>query len=164
MHLNVGCGNHRVDGWVNLDVWAGPGVYPDMLGTATALPFRDWSVDAVYCGHVLEHLGPGVELDRALCEIRRVLHPDGRLCVVGPDCDRVLANWAEWGPLWDGVRYGGDRWPGDRHQWRSTGPDMLAALRPFFPTVVEVDVGVLDDFWPLVDDPGWQFAIVTEAP
>lgn len=125
------------------------------------MPFPDRTVDAVYCGHVLEHLTFEVELPAALAEIRRVLTDAGRVCVVGPDCDRVW-NDPEWHVLADVVAHGGDRWPGDRHQWRSTGPVTLEAMRPWFPTAQEIDIHDVDrTLWPLVDDPGWQFAITT---
>ena len=50
-------------------------------GDATALNFPDNTFDAVICSEVLEHLP---DYNAALCEIRRVLKPDGRLCVSVP--------------------------------------------------------------------------------
>ncbi|MEL6663280.1 MAG: class I SAM-dependent methyltransferase [Pseudomonadota bacterium] len=50
-------------------------------GDATRLEFADDAFDAVICSEVLEHLP---DYDAALAEIRRVLKPDGRLCVTVP--------------------------------------------------------------------------------
>ena len=143
---------------MNVDAWEGPGVHPDVVADIRSLPFDDNSARAVYCGHVLEHLSWDVDLPLALSEVARVLVPGGRACFVGPDCSRALTN-PEWKPLLPGIRYGGNRWPGDRHLWRSTGPKTLEALRPWFPDAVEVGVEHVADFWPLLDDPAWQFAI-----
>ncbi|MEO0786120.1 MAG: class I SAM-dependent methyltransferase, partial [Pseudomonadota bacterium] len=50
-------------------------------GDATRLEFADDAFDAVICSEVLEHLP---DYDAALAEIRRVLKPDGRLCITVP--------------------------------------------------------------------------------
>ena len=47
-------------------------------GDATRMPFRTASVDLVVCVDVSHHLTDG-ELDVALSEVQRVLHPSGRL-------------------------------------------------------------------------------------
>lgn len=52
-----------------------------MRGDATGLPFPDASFDALICSEVLEHLP---DVNAALAEIRRVLKPDGRLCITVP--------------------------------------------------------------------------------
>jgi hypothetical protein len=49
---------------------------PDLLGDGLALPFRDATIDFVYCSGVLEHLRDPL---RAGAEIRRVLKPGGRV-------------------------------------------------------------------------------------
>ncbi|MEO1552347.1 MAG: class I SAM-dependent methyltransferase [Pseudomonadota bacterium] len=50
-------------------------------GDATALRFEDDSFDAIICSEVLEHLP---DYDAALTEMRRVLKPDGKLCISVP--------------------------------------------------------------------------------
>jgi len=50
-------------------------------GDATALRFADDHFDAIICSEVLEHLP---DYDAALLEMRRILKPDGRLCVSVP--------------------------------------------------------------------------------
>ncbi|MEO0465819.1 MAG: class I SAM-dependent methyltransferase [Pseudomonadota bacterium] len=51
------------------------------VGDATALDFPDDTFDAIICSEVLEHLP---DYDAALVEIRRILKPDGRLCITVP--------------------------------------------------------------------------------
>lgn len=52
-----------------------------MTGDATALDFPDNHFDALVCSEVLEHLP---DYDAAIQEMRRVLKPDGRLCISVP--------------------------------------------------------------------------------
>ena len=49
--------------------------------SALALPLSDASLDAVICSEVLEHIA---DYQRVLHEIRRVLKPDGLLCISVP--------------------------------------------------------------------------------
>lgn len=54
---------------------------PVVAGDVFALPFPDGAVDAVLIDSVLHHLTP---LAPSLAELRRVLRPGGRLCVLEP--------------------------------------------------------------------------------
>ena len=154
MLLNIGSGDHPArPPWINIDSY--PGVYPHVIASVAALPFVDNCVDAVYCGHLLEHLTIDQGVPDALNEIRRVLRPNGRLCVVGPDYDRA-------GPdpvLLELIRDGGCRWPGDKHQWLSTGKQAVVLIQRTFPEAVCVPIETLDPFWPAVALVNWQFAI-----
>ena len=53
-----------------------------LQGSATDIPLDDNSVDLVVSFETIEHL---TEQDRMLCEIRRVLRPDGFLLISSPD-------------------------------------------------------------------------------
>lgn len=57
MKLNLGCGQHKVPGWVNVD--HSPACAPDVVLDLETLPWPwpDDSVDEVVLRHVLEHLG-----------------------------------------------------------------------------------------------------------
>ena len=52
-----------------------------LVGNAFKLPFADNTFDALVCSEVLEHL-PSYE--DAIAEMRRVVKPEGRLCVTVP--------------------------------------------------------------------------------
>ncbi len=86
--LHVGCGDQRLDGWVNVDRQELPSV--DVVVDVTAgLPFDDAA--ALFAEHFLEHL----PLDEALAfllEAHRVLGDGGRLRLSTPNLDWVLAT------------------------------------------------------------------------
>ncbi|MGE5470058.1 MAG: tetratricopeptide repeat protein [Bacteroidota bacterium] len=91
--MNLGCGNRRRDGFVNVDAQAG--CHPDLVLDLeqTPWPWPDDSVDEVDLVHVLEHLGqvPAVylgimkELWRVCCDGARV-----RIVVPHPRSDEFL--------------------------------------------------------------------------
>lgn len=161
MLLNVGSGDLRAPvPWVNVDSHEGDGVTPDILADARDLkPIADGEADAVFAGHLLEHLSYGWGVPAVLREFRRVLRPGGRLGIVGPDYTRALAADPVDDVLLEVIRNGGGRWKGDLHLWVSTAALTLAEVRRTFPDAREVPVGELDAFWPIHSRVGWQFAI-----
>lgn len=65
---------------------------PDVVADCRSMPeLADESADAVYCGHVLEHV-PETDLHLVLAELRRILKPDGDLIVAVPDL-KEAARW-----------------------------------------------------------------------
>lgn len=52
-------------------------------GEVTQLPFDDHAFDAVHCAHTIEHLLPD-DAYRLLCEINRILKPNGIFCLRTP--------------------------------------------------------------------------------
>jgi predicted SAM-dependent methyltransferase len=60
--LNLGCGQNRLDGYVNTD--REPAVEPDVVMDLEQFPwpFEDDSVDEVVAKHVLEHVGATADL------------------------------------------------------------------------------------------------------
>lgn len=87
MRLNIGCGDHPLTGWTNLDARAE--VEPDVCATVPPLPFEDASCDEVYAGHFLEHLPPADGL-AFLRECARVVKPGGRVGILVPDTRAIL--------------------------------------------------------------------------
>ena len=80
-NLYIGGANQRVPGYINLDLFAVPGV--DVQADAHLLPFPDNLFSRVECDAVLEHVrDPG----QVMREIERVLAPDGWAHVVTPFC------------------------------------------------------------------------------
>lgn len=81
--LNEGSLKKAADGLATLPKPANDetGKVAFQTGDATALDFADNSFDAIICSEVLEHLP---DYDAALKEIRRVLKPDGKLCISVP--------------------------------------------------------------------------------
>ncbi|WP_421999012.1 class I SAM-dependent methyltransferase [Reyranella sp.] len=96
--VNIGCGPFGQDGWVNLDLFASPGVTL-RVDCRRRLPLADRSARGIHIEHYLEHLEPTVERPRLLAECRRCLEPGGVLRVVVPDIrlyveDYLADGWA----------------------------------------------------------------------
>lgn len=81
--VHLGSGSHPIDGMINVDV--NPFNKPDVwLNILKGLPFRDASVDAIYCCHTLEHFKEG-DVRRILRDCRRILKPGSGIRIVTPD-------------------------------------------------------------------------------
>ncbi|HLK22935.1 MAG TPA: methyltransferase domain-containing protein [Bryobacteraceae bacterium] len=80
-NLYIGGAGRRVDGYVNLDLFAVPGV--DVAADAGNLPFPSAIFQRVECDAVLEHVRTP---ELVMSEIRRVLRPGGYVHLVTPFC------------------------------------------------------------------------------
>ena len=91
-HLNLGCGNDRKPGWVNVDLDARhePDVCDDSLAYVASLD--EGSVDEIYAGHFLEHLTYD-EGERFLEGCLRVLKPGGTIGIVVPDTRAIVSRY-----------------------------------------------------------------------
>lgn len=159
MRLNLGCGPHKVYGWINVD--CNPDWEPDVVADMTCLPYASRSVEDIYCGHVLEHLTFDDELPRALTEMHRVLTDTGALMVVGPCLDaakRMGADEETVRRIWPGDRHPGV--PGGDHKWPSTGELTVSALRRAGFGATEMPPYAVPTTWPIVSRVAWQFAVI----
>ena len=80
-NLYVGGAGRVVEGYVNIDLFAVPGV--DVAGNAENLPFASGVFQRVECDAVLEHVENPTEV---MAEIERVLAPGGYVHLVVPFC------------------------------------------------------------------------------
>jgi SAM-dependent methyltransferase len=89
MKLNVGCGETKKDGYVNLD-WS-PLVHPDVAHNLNVLPypFPDNSFDLIEAFHVLEHLDTPFAIMK---EFHRILKPGGTLHIRVPHFSRGFTH------------------------------------------------------------------------
>ena len=81
--LNIGCGDHPLEGWVNTDL--NP-CHPSIARLDATQPFvfPDGYFDYVFSEHMIEHVP--YEGGRAmLYECRRVLRPGGKIRISTPD-------------------------------------------------------------------------------
>lgn len=129
MKLHLGSGQHptpELPDWVDVDlIWEG--VYPpDVHGDAFALPFRDHAFEAVYLGHMVEHIW-WKDLPRFGAELRRVTMPGGEVIVVGPDWLRAR-HQNQPKSLMDAICGLPREGPGG-HKWLPTGGRTLRAMR-----------------------------------
>jgi SAM-dependent methyltransferase len=84
MKLNVGCGRNSIEGWINLDCIAIPGVdvVADLNTCATTpLPFPDDHFDEFLLSHVIEHIPNILPL---MQELYRVAKPGAKALVRVP--------------------------------------------------------------------------------
>lgn len=92
LRLHLGCGPHRLPGWVNVDL-RDPAA--DLrLDVRAGLPFDDGAVTAVYLAHILEHVEYPDEALRVLRECWRALGDGGLLRVAVPDLRSFLDAYA----------------------------------------------------------------------
>jgi predicted SAM-dependent methyltransferase len=98
--VNIGAGEAGVEGWINVDGFAGKGVNC-VIDVRKGLPFEDRSVRAIFSEHFLEHLDYTEETPSLLRECYRVLAPAGVMRIVVPDAERYLKEYVQGG--WAGL-------------------------------------------------------------
>jgi predicted SAM-dependent methyltransferase len=98
--LNAGCGTHYAQGWTNTDVWSSDTTKPDIVvKPGEPYPFDDNTFDAVFMGHVIEHI-PWNDVPRFLNDISRVAKPNAPMLIVGPDVFKTIKRWHEGQEPW----------------------------------------------------------------
>lgn len=136
--LDVGCGNgaYSLRMAEQVDLVVGIDIEPDRLddfrdaaagtstkvlqASATAMPFRSQSFDAVTAIETMEHLGP--HMDGTLTEIRRVLRPGGAFYLTTPN---------RWWPMEQhGFALRGRRHPGWHFPFLTWFPPLHRRLSP----------------------------------
>lgn len=188
--LNAGCGTHYAQGWVNCDVWSSPDTKPDVLvEVGQPYPFPDNHFDAVYLGHVIEHID-WRDVPAFIADMRRVAKPGAPILVVGPDVYKTLQRWKEDKEPWEMVistmehqehNYQPEAdtafWDGATHHWNCHHArvwDMLTSLgftnledyydripnNTSMKTWKDESAGIT---WPVVAKWFWQFAILCRA-
>ena len=90
LRLNVGCGENKKDGYINVDICNKECLQLDMR---EKLPFSDKSVSIIYSEHFLEHLPEQYAL-QFLNESFRVLIPGGLFSAGVPDGQVLLESYA----------------------------------------------------------------------
>jgi len=90
VRINVGCGNKRLDGYVNCDFGDNySGKQPDVVCDIRELPFDGDFADEVLAVHVLEHFYIW-EAEAVVTEWMRVLKPGGKLVIEVPCLDKII--------------------------------------------------------------------------
>jgi len=88
--LNLGCGDKRLEGWINTDRVYIKGIVDKVLDIRDLNEFEDLSVDVIYASHVIEHIHYS-EILNTLAEWHRVLKINGKVMISTPD----LFMWAK---------------------------------------------------------------------
>ncbi len=107
MKLNLGGGNQKIPGFINIDRLNGQEAFP--------LPaYADGSVDEIRASHILEHFGHR-EVPEVLKEWVRVLKPGGVLKIAVPDFDYLVQHRHDELPL-ESYLMGGQSDQNDYHK------------------------------------------------
>jgi predicted SAM-dependent methyltransferase len=188
--LNAGCGTHYATGWVNCDVWSSDTTKPDVVVEAgQPYPFPDGHFDAIYLGHVIEHID-WRDVPRFLSDMRRIAKPGAPILVVGPDVLKTIQRWSEGKEPWEMVlstmehqehNYQPEResefWDGATHHWNCHHQRVWDILENCgFTELQDYYERIPNDTrarwwkdeqtrinWPVVSKWFWQFAIYCRA-
>ncbi len=87
--LNIGCGNCKLNGFINIDLEPTADL---QLDVRNGLPFDDDSVDGIYSEHFIEHLTQS-EAVAFLRECRRILKYEGALRISTPDLSNSVQRY-----------------------------------------------------------------------
>lgn len=184
--LNAGCGTHYAKGWINTDVWDdGINTTPDIrVEPNKPYPFDDNYFDAVFLGHVLEHI-PWPNVSDFLYDMKRIAKNDAQFLVCGPDVLKTIQRWAKNQEPWEMVLstmehqeistkpgHGYEWWDGAHHHWNcyhqrvwnlleSCGFSSLVDVADLIPKDAMGKKWKQEDItWPVVGHWHWHFAIL----
>lgn len=98
VRLHWGCGQRRLDGWVNIDGWRTDATdYVHDL--RVKLPFFDQSVELIFSEHVLEHVEFDVA-EKVLTDFFRIMKPGGRVRLIVPDLEKCCRAYLNIDKTW----------------------------------------------------------------
>ncbi len=81
MKLNLGCGDNRIEGFSNIDIFDGDAVDAVVDLNKFPYPWKDNSIEYIYCTNTLEHLR---DPELFWFEVFRILKPKARIEVRVP--------------------------------------------------------------------------------
>ncbi|MGN3963914.1 class I SAM-dependent methyltransferase [Burkholderia gladioli] len=128
IRLNLGCGHVPLDGYLNVDRRALPGV--DVVSEVDGLPFAKGELTEIFSAHLLEHF-PEEQLRRELLPyFFGLLKTGGELKAVVPDAEAMIREYSNGTYPYEDLRevlYGGQDYDGDFH-FNMFTPDSMVKL------------------------------------
>ena len=128
LRLNLGCGNIVLDGYLNVDRRALPGV--DIVAEVDDLPFGPGEVDEIFSAHLLEHF-PKEQLRREILPyFYNLLKVGGKFQAIVPDGQEMTKRAAALPDYFESFRlvtFGGQDYDGDFH-FNMFSPESLSKL------------------------------------
>ena len=116
LRLNLGCGHVPLEGYLNVDRRALPGV--DIVAEVDELPFEPGEVGEIFSAHLLEHF-PKEQLRRELLPyFFNLLKEGGEFRAVVPDAEAMIREYSNGEYPYDDMRevmYGAQDYDGDFH-------------------------------------------------
>ena len=123
MKLHLGCGDRRIEGFINIDIQDSPTV--DVIADIMDLPYEPNTVDVIYSCCMLEHFGRNNNLKffRNTCWTdvieywHKILKPGGELFISVPDFKAVCEEYLKNGDISKimGITIGGQKNEEDLH-------------------------------------------------
>src|SRR5512136_1625227 len=92
MRLNLGCGKHYKEGFLNIDAF--DTTVADRIMSVEDLRFPSNTIETIEANQLLEHLGYSHTI-YALAEWFRVLKPGGTLRIETPDLESTMRTYLE---------------------------------------------------------------------
>jgi SAM-dependent methyltransferase len=183
-YLNAGCGTHYAKGWINTDTWETDDTRPDVrVEPGKPYPFDDNFFDAVFLGHVLEHI-PWKQVPEFLHDMKRIAKPDAKFLICGPDVFKTIKRWAAGHEPWEMVMSvlehldienqgvsGLEWWDGAHHHWNCHHERVVSLLdsagfsdiTDVFDVIPKNPLGKTwkdgEITWPVVGHWHWHFAV-----
>jgi len=115
--LHLGCGEKRIEGFINIDSRYLPTV--DKVDNIRFLrSFENNSIDLIYASHVLEHFSRW-DYKQCLKRWHELLKPHATLRIGVPDFEKIAKHYLEFGDMraLSGMIYGGQDYPENNHFW-----------------------------------------------
>lgn len=106
--LHLGCGTHRMPGWINIDGIAGPAVDVVMNFAVDTKNIPDGVIEKIYWCHGPEHVYPD-QLLGILRELRRVMRASAKIMIATIDLTKIYENrylTKRDGSNWNSALYG----------------------------------------------------------
>lgn len=87
MKLDIGCGLRKKKGFIGMDIIPEADIQHNLLDFP--YPFKESSIEEIYCNHVLEHFREDDwmgynEISDIIKEFMRILKPDGKAIIIVP--------------------------------------------------------------------------------
>lgn len=101
LKLDLGCGEHKKEGFTGVDRSKLKGVDQVVDLSKYPWPWKDGSVEEVHCSHFFEHI-PGMQRPRFMDELYRVLVKGAKATIIVPygNSDRAVQDYThQWPPV-----------------------------------------------------------------
>jgi len=117
MKLHLGCGNKRIEGYINIDIRYSPHV-DEVDNIARLRAYKKDSVSVIYASHVLEHF-TRYDYMHVLERWYEILKPGGILRIGVPDFENIVNYYIKTKDLriLSGMLYGGQDYEQNFHHW-----------------------------------------------
>lgn len=126
--LNLGCGLHPLEEYINVDMRELPGV--DVVASVDGLPFEKGDVEKIFSAHLVEHFPQEMLKRRLLPYWKSLLRPGGVFHAIMPDCEAMIKHAATGEYSFADFRevlFGAQDYAGDFH-YNALTPDSFAEL------------------------------------